>query len=106
VVQQRLRKREQCKLTVVSNSIWMARTAPSLLSSLPPPLVKKAKFHREAIYGMSVWCETRRRQDTHRVRSHALDSVDEHSIALGVDDLSIKDDRSGGVHDRVESTAG
>ena len=34
--------------TVVANSIEMARTLPSLLSSRPPPEVKKAKFHLDA----------------------------------------------------------
>jgi hypothetical protein len=36
--------------TVVWNSIWTARTLPSLESSWPPPLVKKAKFQREASF--------------------------------------------------------
>lgn len=35
-------------LTVVSNSIWTARTEPNLLSCLPPPEVKKPKFHLDA----------------------------------------------------------
>ena len=37
--------------TVVSSSIWIARTRPSLLSSWPPPVVKNAKFHLEASFG-------------------------------------------------------
>lgn len=42
------------KRTVVSNSICTARTAPSLPSSMPPPLVKNAKFHRDASCSLST----------------------------------------------------
>jgi hypothetical protein len=35
---------------VVINSIEIARTLPNLLSALPPPLVKNAKFHLDASY--------------------------------------------------------